>query len=68
MVPTKENDKGSHKEMTCRYCKATNETQPHIIEECPKMHTITKGNLKYDEIFNNNNIERLREVADIKYK
>ena len=29
------------------------------------MLIITKGDLKYDEIFDNNNIERLREIADM---
>ena len=40
ILPTREN----YKEMICRWCQAVNERQ-HIIEECLKMHMVTKGNL-----------------------
>ena len=34
MVLTKTNMKGSFKDLTCRYCGKTEETQKHLIEEC----------------------------------
>ena len=38
MIKVKGNYKNGHKDLSCRMCKTDEETQTHILEECPIMH------------------------------
>ena len=38
MIKVKGNYKNGHSDLTCRACKMTMETQPHVLNECPKLH------------------------------
>ena len=64
MLPVKENHKGSHTNTMCRWCASTTETQQHILETCPATMEITEGNLKYEDIFKGQNIEKIKNIAD----
>ncbi len=64
MLPVKENHKGSHTNTMCRWCANTTETQQHILETCPATMEITEGKLKYEDIFKEENIEKIKSIAD----
>ena len=38
MLKTKTNYKNMHKDTKCRGCSQKDETQKHILEECPTIH------------------------------
>ena len=38
MIKVKGNYKNGHTDLTCRLCKAEDETQTHVLEECPALH------------------------------
>ena len=65
MIPTKNNHKGSHKTMECRWCKQKDkeETQQHIITECKEFTKNVEINIKYEDIFNDSNHENLKKTA-----
>ncbi len=66
MIPVKANHKGSYPNQECRWCKiqGIEETQEHIMNECEKMTKETKPTHNYQEIFDDNDTDRLREIAE----
>ena len=58
----KMNHKNGHETLKCRYCCEADETQEHIIQECTKS-TKDENNIRYAEVFKENNIETNRAIA-----
>ena len=61
MTKVKGNYKNGHKDLLCRLCGKNEETQKHILEECEKLKTVTKGISK--EMIFVENVEELLETA-----
>ena len=52
MVECKDNFKNKYKsDTTCRKCKKETETQKHILQECPVLHTTDSSKVSREEIF-----------------
>ena len=62
MMSVKMNHKNGHETLKCRYCGEADETQEHIVQECPKIKRDEKP-IRYAEIFKENNIETNRAIA-----
>lgn len=52
MLDLKNNFRGKYQDIWCRGCGLTEETQDHVLEECPGIHTNEKYKVKKEEIFN----------------
>ena len=62
MMPVKTNH-GNNNNPECRMCGQANESQQHVIEECP----VTKNNgnsITYTEIFNNKEVHEMKTIAE----
>ena len=68
MLPVKENHKQSHSNIMCHYCATRAEPLEHIIQTCPATTEITQGNLEYEHIFKEENIEKSQNIADTMHK
>ncbi len=66
MLPVKNNHKGSYRNLTCRWCKNPNkeETQEHILTECQEIKDKAQTNIKYAEIFLDDDTNRNEEIAN----
>ena len=63
MMKIKANYPNMYPDKECRWCKADNETQEHIINHCPNFETTTAG-LQYTKIMENET-ENLKNEAKI---
>ena len=62
MTPCKINQKNQYKgNVECRFCYAHQETQKHLTECVSNPHRI---NIPYEELFRDENCERLKEAAE----
>ena len=68
MLPVKENHKGSQTSTMCRWCANTTETQQHILKTYPATMEIVEGNLKHEDIFKDENIEKMKNIANTIHK
>ena len=65
MLPVKENHVGgNYQDNNCRFCKVSPETQKHIIEECTHIANPRGIAIEYSTIFQNNNVDNLKNQAD----
>ena len=62
MLKIKENYKTANRDLTCRMCSKTQETQKHILEECEIIHTTETNKIQKEELFSED-ISHLRTVA-----
>ena len=62
MLNAKMNYKGKYKNLKCRFCKETEETQVHILDECKEINRAKYPKTHTKEIFNEN-ITVLKETA-----
>ena len=62
MMKVKGNYKNGHQDLTCRMCRAAEESQMHILEECPEMHKDNNIKIPKHQLFNENS-STLRQVA-----
>ena len=62
MLKVKMNYKKGQKDLSCRICKKTEETQHHILEECEDLHQEETTKVTKLDLFNEG-IQHLREVA-----
>ena len=62
MTKIKRNYKGAYNNLTCRGCKATEETQKHVLEECTSIHTEESTKI-YEEHYFTDNIDMLKETV-----
>ena len=62
MLEVKNNFRNMFNNNTCRLCGAENETQAHILQECPQIHKDTTTKVTREDLFNNN-INNLKETA-----
>ena len=63
MLMTKSNYKKIHEtNLLCRFCKKSEETQEHILQDCPKIDR-TMGKIEYNKIFEDE-IGPLKEIAE----
>ena len=51
MFPAKNNQRGNHPDLICRFCKKEDETQEHLLNECKTLHTDNRTKIKTTEIF-----------------
>ena len=64
MLDVKENFKTKNKgEMKCRLCKEADETQRHILEECMMIHRDDTFKIKYEDIYEDEDMDKLKETA-----
>ena len=63
MLKIRANYKNGNKDLTCRACKETDETQQHILEECKELHK-TLPKVTKEMIFVEN-IKELDKTAEI---
>ena len=63
MIKVKGNYKNGHKDLKCRMCKNHEETQTHILQECPVLHTSDALKVPKHRLFNES-IDTLRETAN----
>ena len=54
MLDAKLNFKNKYQNLKCRWCEEPNETQEHILENCPGLHTTNKTKVIKQEIFDDN--------------
>ena len=52
MIKVKGNYKNGYGNLTCRMCKTTEETQKHILEECPVLHNSESIMVPHHQLFN----------------
>ena len=64
MLATKTNQKNQHKDdnQLCRYCGQQEETQEHLLIQCPTLQP-TNTNTNYLDVFMDHDLERLRAMA-----
>ena len=62
MMKVKSNYKNGHTNLKCRMCKNEEETQAHILENCPSMHPDDTLKVTKPELFSSDT-GTLREVA-----
>ena len=63
MTPCKIIQKNQYKgNLECRFCYAHQETQKHVITEC--VSNPHRMNIPYEELFSDENCERLKEAAE----
>ena len=63
MLDVKDNYKGKHRTLTCRWCNKTQDTQQHILENCPGFRTTT-AHTPYNMYFNDkeNATDQIKEI------
>ena len=67
MLPVKANQPTNQTDIKCRLCNQKDETQQHIIEECPQIRKQIHGEntaKTYEKIFKDENIEELKNIAN----
>ena len=62
MFKVKGNYKNGHPDLKCRMCKAVDENQKHIMEECLAIHKDDSTKVSNHQLFNED-INTLREVS-----
>ena len=62
MLDIKNNYRGKYENNLCRLCKVENETQEHVLNECPKIHTDKKSKVYKQDIFHEDTIH-LKEIS-----
>ena len=62
MTKIKRNYKGAYRNLTCRGCNATEETQKHVLEECTSIHQDETTKI-YEEQYFTDNIDMLKETV-----
>ena len=62
MLKVKSNYKNGHPNLTCRMCKTEEETQTHILEECPVVHPDETNKIPKHQLFSEDT-GTLREIA-----
>ncbi len=66
MMPTKTNMQGNFTDKNCRMCKKPiEETQQHILQECEEIGRLTNQVENYNDIFQDGNVDSLRQAANI---
>ena len=64
MLPVKANQKRQHKEdLRYRFCKQQEETQEHILIECPTLQP-TADNIDYKKLNDDQDLDQLRRIAN----
>ena len=64
MLDVKANFKNKYKDdLKCRICKIEEETQIHILQHCPELHKDDSLKITYDDIYENEDMDKLRTVA-----
>ena len=63
MLKAKGNYKNGHPNLVCRICKSEQESQIHILEECPVLHPDEANKVPKQQLFSDD-IGTLREVAN----
>ncbi len=65
MIPAKSNFKGSHTDLTCRWCKKENtqETQEHIIIECEMTKPPSRNDITCHDIFQDSDMMKIKQAA-----
>ena len=61
MLKVKDNYKNGHKDLECRLCGKSEETQKHVLEECIILNTVTSGITK--EMIFQEDINGLKNTA-----
>lgn len=62
MLNVKDNYRQTNQDDFCRLCREVKETQDHILEECPMIHTGDDSRVKETDIFQEH-VYKLRDVA-----
>ena len=62
MLKVKSNYKNGHPNLTCKMCKTEEETQTHILEECPVVHPDETNKIPKHQLFSEDT-GTLREIA-----
>ena len=63
MIQVKGNYKNGYTDITCRKCRKSNETQQHVLEECPTIHINEAIKVPKSQLFSENS-DTLREVSE----
>ena len=64
MLEVKTNYKNKYRDnLKCRACKEAEETQLHVLQECDILHVDETTKIKYDDIFEDEDIPTLRTTA-----
>ena len=63
MLKIKGNYKNGHSDLTCRICKNDQETQTHILEECPGVHSNDTNKIPKHQLFTNDT-GALKQIAN----
>ncbi len=60
MIECKGNYKNKYKDknLNCRFCEITEESQNHVLKECNKLHRSEQTKITTDEIFNEGPLPR----------
>ena len=65
MLDVKTNFKNRHKNnLRCRLCKLDEETQAHVLQYCPELHEDDTTKISYEDIYENEDMPKLRAVAN----
>ena len=51
MFPAKNNFRSAHPSLTCRFCPHDEETQEHLLQECPGVHSDETTKVKKEDFF-----------------
>ena len=51
MLKVKNNFRGNLKDISCKACGLKNETQEHILNECPRIHSNNLSKVSPEDIF-----------------
>ena len=51
MFPAKNNFRSAYPSLTCRFCPHDEETQEHLLQECPGMHLDETTKVKKEDFF-----------------
>ncbi len=66
MLKVKSNYKNKYKSnLTCRACGLSEETQDHVLQECPKIHLNETNKVKPEHIFTENETQLLQTAHRI---
>ena len=63
MLKFKGNYKNGYPNLICRMCKQAEETQTHVLEECPELHPDENTRVSKHHIFSDDT-DTLRNIAD----
>lgn len=63
MLDVKANFKSAHRDLKCRLCGNAEETQRHVLQECCKIHKDSTTKVINSEIFEDENMSKLRDTA-----